>query len=263
MGSRPETRVGPGAARPAFDARSLLFWPALPLIAAQGLWLRRTAYRAPPATGAVRGRAGNGPPLHLLALGDSITVGVGLQRLDEALPAQLAAVLSARLEREVHWCTGGRNGATSRHLRRQIGEHGTDLGAADLILISIGVNDATGLRRRARVAEDLDAALDALRAANPRVPIMLAGLPPLQSFPVLPSPLRQLLGLRARQLDGLLAALAQSRAGVLHLPMPLVPAPGQFAADGFHPNAAACRQWAATLVDRLPGSLLQTIAVGG
>lgn len=257
MALPPEQGVPSGSGwRPGPDPRSLLFWPGLPLIAAQGLWLRRRAYRAPVAAGEPQGTAGEGPAFRLLALGDSITVGVGLAQLSESLPAQLAVSLSERLGRRVHWQTGGCNGATTRSLPGQIAAHDAALGQADLLLLSIGVNDATGLRPRRAVAADLGCALAAIRQRSPGLPIVLAGLPPLEAFPVLPSPLRQLLGLRSRQIDSLLASLSLAHPGVIHVPMPLAPQPGEFAADGFHPNAAACSRWAAALAETLPDDVL-------
>ena len=244
------------AGRIGFDPRSLLFWPALPLIALQGMWLQRGAYRAAEASGERFGAVGDGPPFHLLALGDSITVGVGLSDLQQALPAQFAASIAARLARRVSWQTGGRNGATTRGLRHQLDACGEAVRGADLLLVSIGVNDATGLRSRAAIAADLDAALGALRLIRPRLSVVLAGLPPLNAFPALPPPLRQLLGLRSRQIDAVLAQLAVRHRGVRHVPMSLAPRPEQFSADGFHPNAAACAAWAVALSEALPDDVL-------
>lgn len=255
MALPPEQAAGRGRL-PGVDLRSLLFWTALPVIALQGLWLRRHARRAPEAAGARCGEVGAGPSMRLLALGDSITVGVGLERLDQALPAQLAGALSARLGRCVRWQTGGRNGATTRALLTQVEAHGELLDDCDLLLLSIGVNDTTGLRARRSVAADLGRALDRVHARRPGLPVVLAGLPPLDAFPLLPGPLRQLMGLRARQIDAVLGAVARLREGVHHVAMPLAPAAGQFASDGFHPNAEACREWAGALCARLPAALL-------
>jgi len=237
---------------PRFDPRSLLFWPGVPLIAAQGLWLRRTAYRAPPAQGERHGEvavaAASGPPLRLLCLGDSIIAGVGVAQLIDALPGQFARALAAATQRPVVWRAEGRNGATLagtlRHLRTRAGL----LDGVELVLLSCGVNDSTGLRRRHAFAADLHALLALVAERAPQATVLLAAAPPLDAFPLLPSPLRQLLGLRARQLDALLRAAAERHVQVRHVPIPFRRSPERFAADGFHPNAEACAEWAAWLV---------------
>lgn len=81
--------------------------------------------------------------------------------------------------------------------------------------------------------------------------IVLTGVPPLGSFPVLPQPLRAVLGWHARGLDQRLRLLAMRRSNVLHVPVPLLMSSNLFAADVFHPNADAYAQWAEQLADAL------------
>lgn len=253
MALPPETSLAErrGLAAPAFDPRSLLFWSALPLIVAQGLWLRRRAYRAPPAQGEPHGVEGEGPPLRLLALGDSIIAGVGIEKAADALPAAFARTLASRWRRRVEWTACGRNGADVAATRRMLQRLPPSPAPPDLILLSIGVNDTTGLISRRRFVQELDALYRALRERSPGALLLHAGLPPLQAFPLLPSPLRQLLGLRASQLDALIPDALQRVAPAVHLPFNQLPSPTQFAADGFHPDAEACASWADSLVTRI------------
>lgn len=200
------------------------------------------------------GRSPEGPPLRLLALGDSIIAGVGIERIDQALPGAFARALAARWQRTVEWRALGRNGADVAAARRLLADACESLAPADLVLLSIGVNDATGLRSRRRFLAELRALYADLRAWSPQALLVHAGVPPLQAFPLLPAPLRQLLGLRAAQLDRMIPrALGAVPPGV-HLPFTELPAPDRFAADGFHPDAAACAQWAETLAAGLPRS---------
>jgi lysophospholipase L1-like esterase len=236
---------------PRFDPRSLLFWPGVPLIAAQGLWLRRTAYRAAPAGGEPQGEVGvadaGAAPLRLLCLGDSIIAGVGVGQLVDALPGQFARALAAATQRPVVWRAVGHNGATLADTLARLQADPTLLDCIDLLLLSCGVNDSTGLRRRRAFAADLHALLDLATTRAPQAQVLLAAAPPLDAFPLLPSPLRQLLGLRARQLDTLLRHAAERHVQVRHVPIPFRPSAERFAADGFHPNAAACAEWAGWL----------------
>lgn len=241
-----------GIAGAGFDPRSLLFWAALPLIAAQGLWLRRRAYRAPPARGAPQGVAGAGPPLRLLALGDSIIAGVGIEQIGQALPGAFAQALAQGWGRRVEWWARGRNGADVAATRRLLAESRAALPPADLVLLSIGVNDTTGLSTRRRFLYELRTLYAELRAWSPQALLVHAGVPPLQAFPLLPAPLRQLLGLRAAQLDGLIPRALSGVPRGVHLPFSELPAANRFAADGFHPDAIACAIWAEALLARLP-----------
>jgi lysophospholipase L1-like esterase len=125
----------------------------------------------------------------------------------------------------------------------------TRLRCSDLLLCC-GVNDSTGLRRRRAFAADLHALLALVATNAPQAQVLLAAAPPLDAFPLLPSPLRQLLGLRARQLDTLLRHAAERHVQVRHVPIPFRPSAERFAADGFHPNAAACAEWAGWLASQ-------------
>jgi len=237
---------------PPFDWRSLVFWPAVPVLAAQGLWLRRTAWRAPEAAGERHGEAGDaaGEPLRLLALGDSIIVGVGIDRLENALPGQFALALARSSGRRVSWQALGRNGADAGETCRRLEENLHRLRDCHVLLLSTGVNDVTGLRARRRVATDLDRLLRLVAQHAPDCRVLLAAAPPLDAFPLLPAPLRQLLGLRARQIDTVMAWVAARHGHALHVPLPFHPDADGFADDGFHPNAASCAQWAEWLASQ-------------
>lgn len=226
--------------------RRMVFWTGLPLAAPQGVWLRRRATRLPAAAGADHGAVGLGPRLNLLALGDSIIAGVGAGVSESALPARFAEELALRVGRRVHWRAIGRVGADAAELRRMLPLIGT--ADVDIVLLSVGINDAVSLRTRAAFRRDLRGLIEALHGHSPRCRIVFAGMPPLHGFPLLPQPLRFLFGQRARSFDLVLKQVAR-HPRVLHVPSALVPAIDLFAADGYHPNAGCHRQWAEQLAD--------------
>lgn len=224
----------------------LLFWSALPIVAAQGLALRRRAPRFAGADGEPSGRAqpanaGQDAPLRLLALGDSIVAGVGAGEMRFALAGATACALAALSGRAVQWRACGQIGIDAAGLRRRMLQE-LPTGEADLILVSVGVNDVTALTPRARFAAELGGLLQGLRQRHPQAWILLPGLPPLERFPLLPAPLRQLMGLRARLLEEAAREVAASAPRVLALALPFQPGPEAFAGDGFHPNADSYRQ---------------------
>lgn len=225
-------------------ARSALFWPALPLMLPQALWLKRSAPRAAAAEGVREGHAGeaDAPRLRLLALGDSPFEGVGIARIADTLPVRLAALIADAERVRVDWRIVARNGATARSLRERLLPT-IECDGFDLILVSVGVNDVTGLSLGRRFAQALNGLLSDLRAHSPQAQIVLLGIPPMQAFPLLPQPLRAWLGGRSRRLEALgIAAARRHRA--LHSPVRVQPAPELFASDGFHPSELGHARWA-------------------
>lgn len=222
-----------------------LFWLSLPLLLPQGLWLKRTARRLPPAAGPTSGVVGSGPTRRLLLVGDSIIAGVGVEQLADALPGQLARALAERHRCRVEWHAHGDNGASCADLLRQLPS--IPAVKADWIFVSVGVNDVTRLTTARAWRQQLIALLTALTIHSPQAQILLAGVPPMQRFPALPSPLRQAFGWRAGRLDRVGRQVAADIENVSHLPTPVPDDPAAFAIDGYHPNAMACAVWARTI----------------
>lgn len=227
-----------------------LFWGLMPIAGPQGLRLKRTAPRFAPAPGPRQGRVGEGPGLRLLALGDSVIDGVGVPHTHEGFPVALAMHLSHRLACRVDWHLLGRTGACAR----EVGEALLPLvpdGPWDLVVISVGVNDVSGLTRSHAFAGRLEALIAGVRLRAPTATVLLCGLPRMQHFPLLPQPLRWIAGLRAETLDAIAASLAARQTGVLHEPTTYTPRPNEFAPDGYHANAATQARWAGVLAERL------------
>ena len=218
--------------------RRVAFWALLPLIVPQGLLLRRNAPRFPPAAGPHSGSCGTGLALDLLAIGDSIIAGVGAPTVEQALPGQVARALAQKSGRRVCWHAEGKTGLDARAVRRDL-VPALPHGPFDAIVVSVGVNDVTSLKRSWRWRADLTALLDALHAHSPRAAVALMGVPPLGSFPLLRPPLRTALGLRARLFDAIAADIAAGRERTAHIALGSDLRPEKFSADGYHPSAAS------------------------
>jgi lysophospholipase L1-like esterase len=172
------------------------FWLSLPISAIQGLRLRKTALRLPEAGGCKTGFCGYGEPLHLLAIGDSIIAGVGTGNVTRSLPVLFAKELASQKQCSVNWRIDGTNGADIRHLRHRLEQQ--DQGQeTDMVLISIGVNDVTGLSTTRHWESELKRLIQDLRNKWPGASAIFAGLPPMSEFPLPPQPLRFALGQRA------------------------------------------------------------------
>jgi lysophospholipase L1-like esterase len=225
----------------------MLYWPLLPVALVQGLWLRRTAIRLPPAAGPSTGAEGHGAPLRLLAVGDSIIAGVGLESTRETLPVQFAGALASRYGLSVHWLLEGENGAAVADLPLMLQAQQAAT-VPDIVLVSIGVNDVTGLTTLGGWRSGLERSLDAVRRRWPGACVVLLGLPPMAHFPLLRGPLRLTLGWRAAMLDQAGKKTIRERGRMYHLESRIDADRHGFCRDGFHPAADACKLWAGEML---------------
>ncbi|HET9033840.1 MAG TPA: hypothetical protein VFN25_13175, partial [Dokdonella sp.] len=76
----------------------------------------------------------------------------------------------------------------------------------------------------------------ALRSHSPDAVIVFAGMPPLRSFPLIPEPLRWLIGFRGETLDAVMHAALKECPGVFHVQVEFEMREDSFCADGFHPS---------------------------
>jgi lysophospholipase L1-like esterase len=242
----------------------MLFWLLLPLVVVQGLGVRRRALRFAAPEGATAGQApstDDRPPLRLLALGDSIVAGVGAGSADNALAGATGRALAALTGRTVHWQGLGRIGAGIADLHRHLLPALADT-AFDCVVISIGVNDITRLRRSGAWARRLARLLDRLRARDPAAIIVMAGMPPLHGFPLLPVPLRGILGMRARSFSRAARHVLAGRPGMAFVPLDFDPQADAFSPDGFHPGPESYAALGRALADALAQELAAATADG-
>ena len=225
---------------------SIVFWLGLPLSTLQGLWLKRTAIRLPEAQGQRTGISGAGKQFNLLALGDSIIAGTGTEIVEQSFPVHFAKAIADRHQYAVYWQLEGSNGRDIAQLRQSISTFEPDQ-TINMIVISIGVNDVTGLRSKKSWRSQLFALCDELRELWPGAKIVFLGLPPMGSFPLPPQPLRFTLGRRAEALDTITATIISGQSNMLHIPSVAGAAQLEFCEDGFHPSANGCRIWAKAL----------------
>lgn len=230
--------------------RSVAFWSGLPFVALQALRVRRLALRLEPANGPVSGIVGMGEPLRLLAIGDSIIAGVGASTLDNALVGQTARFLAVSLQRAVAWHAIGRSGIDSSGVLADL-LPSLPAERADVFLVSVGVNDVTSLTRTSTWRRNLDALLDSLARHSPDAVIAVAGLPPLHVFPLLPQPLRALIGFRGESLDRVAREMIAAHPAALHVRVEFSSRDDRFCADGFHPSEASYVDFGQAMADRI------------
>jgi len=212
-----------------------------PVLIAQAVRVRRNIVRLDEPPGARSGCEGAGAPLRLLIAGDSAAAGVGALTQEQALSGQLVAAL--RPTCTVHWKLVAQTGHTVRDVIGQLRALAPE--RFDVAVVSIGVNDATGRTGSAQWIERQATLIEMLKVKFGVAHILLSSLPPMQVFPALPQPLRWYLGMRARQLNGMLQAIAEADACCEFLQPDFPFEPEYVAVDGFHPAAPAYSAWAA------------------
>lgn len=263
-----KTSTGSGAARLA-DVGDFIVRASRPLGAALSpllFWQGRTVQRAMPKLPEAAGpRHGTTPPTpsadpgtasagsgaasghepracSLVFFGESTAAGVGVQTVPESLAGQLAQLLSAR-GTEVTWSILGHTGYTAHRARVELLDRVE--GRHDLIVVMLGVNDVLAMTPVEQWRRTVSGLLDVLRtrlSSDGR--LILTGVPRVDTFTIMPQPLRGVLGLHARALDNELADLARRFPRVHHLITPPIPDERFLAADGFHPSAQSYTRWA-------------------
>lgn len=218
--------------------------------------LARTAPRLDDEEGARPARAVVRPgpdPLHVVWLGDSTTTGVGT-----TFETSMAWLVTERLTDGPALVTVlGRSGDQVHEVLGEQLPRLDDVRDAHVVLVSIGANDVTALTRRPTFEGRYETMVDAVTSTLPEALVVLVGIPDMGTAPRLPVPLRQIAGLRASQLDDVIAGVAR-RAELHHVELAdrtsgtFSSDPDRyFSDDDFHPSADGHRVWADGILDSL------------
>jgi lysophospholipase L1-like esterase len=217
---------------------------AAPLLIWQGLGVRKHALILPEPTGPRSGvtakRSSPNAPLRLLIVGDSAAAGVGVDTQDDALLGQLVQTLSQHTT--VEWDLIARTGATTASTTTWLRD--TQAKPYDAVVISLGVNDVTRQIPLQRWINQTATLLDLLVSKFSAKRIYTTTLPPMGEFPVLPQPLRWIIGLRVDRFDTAMARYQSTRPEVTRLHPDYPMGPTLMASDGYHPSKQAYTIWA-------------------
>ncbi len=230
--------------------RRHLPWIAPPLAPVQGVWLTRRVPRLADADGR-SGTLGHGErELRVIVLGDSVAAGYAVPHHRATVAGALAGRLADRFAATVTWQVVATTGATAGEAVGLVDPE--TFGAADLVFISIGVNDTKNLHSAARFRGELSALLDAVLAAAPRALVAVLGIPPLEQLPALPRPLADVMGWRGRAFDAISADVVRARLRTIRIVPAKVLTRQMFAGDGFHPSEFLHSLFADAVMRSLP-----------
>ena len=233
-----------------------------PLIFWQAQKLRKTATRLPEPAGDRQGIRGDGDELSLFIIGDSAAAGVGVTTQDQALSGQLVKQLASSYK--VRWKLYAKNGANTSNTIDSLvkladktsqatdGIESTDRQGAvigsnqfDVALISLGVNDVTSFISKRTWKVQLENLVNLLKDRFGCKHIIFSALPPMGSFPLLPQPLRALMGFRARMFNAVMEKYCE-QLNISYLDFAKTKKLNleDVASDGFHPSKSTYGYWA-------------------
>lgn len=226
----------------------------LPVLLVQAWWARLRIPRLPEAGPPDQGCFGvgeeqEGDVVSILGLGDSVIAGVGCRTHSEAVTAQLASSIYETTGKGTRWKACGRNGDRLADLLIALSQIPLE-NKPDIVLVSVGVNDVTGLTSLIKWQLLVTQLVVELKEKFSCQVVFLA-VPPMNLFAGLPQPLRFTLGVRAAMLDLSLKRVGELIDYVVWVPSDLEKNTAMLAEDGYHPSPLACRKMAQNITKRL------------
>jgi lysophospholipase L1-like esterase len=205
--------------------------------------VRRSIPKLPPAPPPWWGEVRGPSPVRVLGFGDSTIAGVGVEDPTLGLVAQFSEALHREFGRGVTWRSVGESGATSKDLLQRFLSDAVHE-AADVVLVSVGANDAKDLKPLGNTIRRFERILEALTAGHPGATLLFSSLPAFFRMPALPQPLRGIIYAHSQAIERSVRPLIESYPNAFMSPPPPKYHDTFFAPDGFHPSADGYRDWA-------------------
>ena len=211
-----------------------------PLLVAQAMSIRRRVPVLPEAGGPREGQLGSGGrTVRLLIAGDSSAAGVGVAHQDQAFTGHFTRTLHRRSGRVLRWRVRAQSGLTTAQVHAMLRSDSPP--AVDIAVLLTGVNDVIDLVSPQKAVRHRAALADWLLGEGRAAFVLFAPLPPINQFPLLPQPLRRVMGADAQRHNEALAEWTATRPGVFHTPIALQLSPAAMSRDGFHPGEPVYR----------------------
>jgi lysophospholipase L1-like esterase len=224
-----------------------LILPVSPFFYLQGRYARRKIGVLPGAEGDTIGTSGEGNnPIELLVIGESTVAGLGAKTHETALAGQFARRLSARIGRPVRWTAIGKNGVTAKRTIEELVPLVPEQ-KFDYILIGLGGNDVIKLSSPRKWRSTMVELIGILRKTSPNSTIFITNCAVVNQSPVLPQPIRFLLGELSKMHDAnaIEFTAAMDRVFYYHQPSWV---PEGFFADGIHPSEFGYSAWSESMM---------------
>lgn len=228
----------------------IVILPLAPFLYLQGQYMRRKIGRLPDAQGETVGKFGaNETAVKLLVVGESTVAGVGAATHEKALAGQFARFLSRKIGKSVEWHVIGRSGITAKETIYELVPKIPDE-KFDYILLGLGGNDVLRLSSPRKWRRDMMKLLDILQKKNPGAIFFITNAPAIRLSPVLPHPIKFILGHLSALHDKNSREFTARMERVLYFPQP-TEVVEDFFADGIHPSEKGYALWSEKMIETL------------
>ena len=223
--------------------------PFAPFLYLQGQYVRRKIGLLPDAQGAKRGISGNGSKTaKMLVIGESTVAGLGARTHETALAGQFATFLSAKIGRRVEWLVIGKNGVTAQKTIELLVPQIPAGEQFDFVMLGVGGNDVLKLSSPRKWRRDALRLLAIMREKHPEAVFFVTNAPAVHLSPVLPQPIKFILGNLSALHDKNSRDFLPKMKNVYYFHRPDEITEGFFA-DGIHPSEQGYTDWSRRMID--------------
>jgi lysophospholipase L1-like esterase len=163
----------------------LISLPFLPILYFQAKRIRKKVPLLPEAiepNGIAYSTNQNEKEISILALGESTMAGVGVTFHKEGLAGTFAKEWANLNSASVSWSVYARSGYTAQKVHQKLIPK-IEKSNFDIIIISLGANDAFKLKNVISWQKDIQKLIHTLRSLYPNATIAFFNMPPIQEFP--------------------------------------------------------------------------------
>jgi lysophospholipase L1-like esterase len=222
--------------------------PFAPFLYLQARYVRRKVGVLPEAQGEKNGKSGAGNEFaKLLVIGESTAAGLGARTHETALAGQFARFLSEKIGKPVAWHVIGRSGITVKETIRELVPKIPDE-TYDYVLVALCGNEVLKLRSPRTFRRDMKKLLAILQEKNPNALFFITNAPAVRLSPVLPHPIKFILGHLSALHDANAQEFTAAMKNVFYFHQPSE-VPEGFFSDGIHPSEKGYAVWSKRMIE--------------
>lgn len=228
---------------------AVLLIPAAPFLYLQGRYIRRKIGVLPDAQGERTGKTGNfKDSVKMLVIGESTVAGLGARTHETALAGQFAKVLSEKIGKSIEWHVIGKNGVTAKRTIALLVPQIPENEKFDYIMLGVGGNDVLKLSSPRKWRRDATRLISIMREKYPESVIFMTNAPAVHLSPVLPQPIKFILGNLSALHDKNSREFLPKMKNVFYFHRPDDITEGFFA-DGIHPSEKGYTDWSKRMIE--------------